>query len=168
MSSRLPPPPANLRPAGHVTKAFVSDTAPSFVRPQRRHGRRALGIRYEKAVQDYLEVRYGQSYIRSPWLHFANDKDVWHWCQPDGVLLQHERRRFTIIEVKYQHTSDAWWQVEKLYRPVLEFLFPGWECARCEVVKWFDGTIAFPEQTKLCEEIGAVPFGFFGVHIYKP
>lgn len=75
------------------------------------------------------------------------------------------------MEIKYQHTSDAWWQVEHLYLPVLRWAFPPdlWSFARVEVVKWYDPAVAFPERVSLIPHVDKA-FGAPGwpVHILKP
>ena len=74
------------------------------------------------------------------------------------------------MEIKYQHTSDAWWQVMKLYYPVLRNVFPEdlWYYRMCEVVKWFDPAIRFPTETRLTPDPAELHDGDFGVHIWKP
>lgn len=161
-------PPSSFTPAGEVYEAEVSQVPPPFVRQTRRTGRRGAGIRYEKSVQEYLLNRYGQAYIPSPWLRFRSDNG-WRWCQPDGLILQPAEARIIVVEVKYQHTSDAWWQVERLYKPVLRKLFNDeWKFDACEVVKWYDGTVPYPCRVMLCEDVSRVPPEAFGVHIYRP
>lgn len=107
-------------------------------------------------------------YLPSPWLRFFAD-GKWRWCQPDGVLFVPGAGRIVIVEIKYQHTPDAWWQVRHLYQPVLEHIFPPslWEYEVCEVVKWFDPHVAFPERVVLANEVDMLHKDF-KVHIWKP
>lgn len=162
----LPPAPNNFTPAIGVLHAEFS-TAPAL-RKKRYTGRRLQGIRYECAVHEHLLFRYGARYLPSPWLKFFAD-GRWRWCQPDGLLFDFVRGRITIVEVKYQHTSDAWWQVRHLYQPVLEHMLPNilWTYEVCEVVKWFDPAVAFPERTVLAGEVD-MRHKDFKVHIWKP
>lgn len=127
-------------------------------------------MRYERLVQNYLSEVFREEYIASPWLHFlAEGSSKWRWCQPDGLLIDIERGIITCVEVKYAHTPNAWWQVRQLYLPVLERIFPKtlWELQVCEVVKWFDSAVEFPEPLKLVASIG-VPSSKFKVHICRP
>lgn len=74
------------------------------------------------------------------------------------------------MEIKLQHTPNAWWQLEMLYLPVLSAIFPSgdWEYALVEVVKWFDPSVSFPVTfQKLPDPLFAEP-GRFGVHICTP
>lgn len=121
-------------------------------------------------MQDFLLAAFPQSYVPSPWLHFRSESsEKWRWCQPDGLLVDIERGIITCVEVKYSHTENAWWQVRKLYLPVLEKLFPPalWRLQACEVVKWYDSAVVFPEPVELAAEIGK-PSDRFKVHICRP
>lgn len=162
----LSPPSAAFRPAGKVLSAHLC--LPPVLRRKRYTGRRLEGIRYERKVHEYLSSLYGDRYIASPWLRFYTG-GAWRWCQPDGLLLDPARGRLTIVEVKYQHTSDAWWQIRKLYQPVLEAIFPPalWAYDACEVVKWFDPATIFPEKTVLAQEV-SMAHPSFKVHIWRP
>jgi hypothetical protein len=140
------------------------------VRNVRRTGRRAAGIRYEQRVQDHFTELFDGFYVPGPWFCFgeagrANPR----WCQPDGLLFQPRHQLITILEIKYQHTPDAWWQLKTLYYPILAVAFPPnlWRFAFCEVVKWHDPAVAFPEPYRLTPSPAALSPGAFGVHIIK-
>lgn len=125
-------------------------------------------MRYEKKVQEFLGQLYGDRYLANPWLKFFSD-GRWRWCQPDGLLLDPRKGRITIVEVKYQHTPDAWWQVRQLYQPVLEAMFPAklWAFDACEVVRWYEPWTVFPERVVLAQEVDMQHLAF-KVHIWKP
>jgi len=146
------PPPANFHPALHILHAEFSD--PPMLKKCRYTGRRLQGIRYEHAVHEYLGFRYGNFYLPSPWLKFFAE-GKWRWCQPDGLLFRPDAGRIIIVECKYQHTADAWWQVRHLYQPVLEHMLPRtlWTYEVCEVVKWYDPAVVFPERVVLAGEV---------------
>lgn len=160
------PPPVQFRAAGDVLAARIA-SIPPFVRKQKYTGRRLDGIKYEKKVQAHLSLT-DENYIPGFWLHFLS-AGQWKWCQPDGIRFDLDSGRITVVEVKYRHTSDAWWQTKKLYYPVLRAIFPEslWSFDFCEVVKWFDPSIKFPEEIRLTDD----PFrksDKFKVHIWKP
>jgi len=162
--------PSAFHPAGRVVAARVSATPPPFIRTRRYRGRRADGVRYERLVQAHLLGEYPQTYVAGPWLHFRSESsDKWRWCQPDGLLIDVERGIITCVEVKYSHTANAWWQTRELYLPVLAHLFPIplWRLQVCEVVKWYDPSVVFPEQVELAAEVGR-PSEKFKVHICRP
>jgi hypothetical protein len=164
------PPPARFKPAGHVFEAHVSFEKPAFDKEVRRRGRRALGVKYEKQAQEYLQLHLGEKYVPSPWLRYRNDRG-WNWCQPDGLILDVAQLRVVVIEIKYSHTANAWWQVEQLYKPVLRALFKEqgqWRFDACEVVRWYDPLVAFPTNICMCADVAKVPPAEFGLHIYRP
>jgi len=122
-------------------------------------------------VQTWLERNLGMGYIASPWLRFRlRDTGLrQHWCQPDGLLLDPWTGQLTIVEIKYQHCADAWFQMNRLYAPVLRMIFPerDWRFATCEIVKWFDCAIQVPEPPKLRDSPLRVKPGEFAVFICK-
>lgn len=143
-------------------------SSPPTFRRRRYTGRRLQGVRYERAAHEHLENLYGDWYLASPWLRFLSD-GRWRWCQPDALLFKPLEGKITIIECKYQHTSDAWWQVRHLYQPVLEHIFPAklWTYEACEVVKWYDPAVPFPERTVMANEVD-MAHSAFKIHIWKP
>lgn len=160
-----PPAPASFQPAGRVLSASLS--LPPALRKRKYTGRRLQGVRYERRVHEYLASLYGDGYVASPWLKFFAE-GRWRWCQPDGLVLAPATGRITVVEVKYQHTSDAWWQLRHLYLPVLAQIFPPalWRFDVCEVVKWYDPAVVFPERVVLAHE-PALDNSAFKIHIYR-
>lgn len=141
------------------------------MRPQKRRGRRRAGERYELKVQSELSLQYDWNYVPSPWFYFLEaGGDRPRWCQPDGLLIQPLHATITIVEVKLQHTSDAWWQIKQLYLPVVAAAFPPdlWTYNFCEVVKWHDPAVSFPEPYRLVPDVLALGEGQFGCHILNP
>ena len=166
------PPPERFTPAENVAWAKWAKAAPPFAaKRQRRTGRRAQGVRYERKVHEYLSVVFPDSYVSSPWIYFMErEGSRARWCQPDGLIIDLEQGLITIVEVKYQHTSDAWWQLEMLYKPVLRAMFPKslWNIQLVEVVKWYDASTLFPVRCALLESPDEVLKAEVGVHIWKP
>jgi len=156
---------------GPIERVRLSLTPPPFISNKRRYGRRAEGIRYEGKVHGYLDGLHEGCYVSSPWFVFTEvGVERERWCQPDALLFDIPNGRITIVECKLQHTADAWWQLKWLYLPVISRAFPNdkWEYALCEVVKWFDPAVAFPEKVKLRKNVKDTVPGELGVHIWKP
>ena len=58
------------------------------------------------------------------------------WCQPDIIILPNRNRKFLlVIECKLKATRKAWVQLNYLYRPILERLYPQIEVRLVQVVK---------------------------------
>lgn len=130
-------------------------------------GRRArLGIRYENKVHTRLEEIYGLDYWASQWFAYSIADDV-RYCQPDGLLYLREKNLFVIVEIKYSHCTEAYWQLENLYVPVMK----KWmeqsrlNIATAEVVKWYDPAVAYPRKPSLVESLGDCRTDKFSVHI---
>lgn len=146
-------------------------TQPDFAERRTVRGRKAVGVRYERSVQEELLARHPH-YVPSPWFRYRTECSAEHrWCQPDGLHIDPLRGRITIIEVKYQHTDAAWKQLWEVYAPVVSFLFPAslWTVSCVEIVKWYDGAVSFPGRTVLLHD----PFMRFdraatGVYIFNP
>lgn len=115
-----------------------------------------------------LFLRYGERHFRGPWLYFY-DNGKPRWCQPDALLIDVETGKIVVIEVKYQHTPDAWWQLYHLYLPVLRVIFPQsmWSLSVCEVVKWYDPATWFPCHVAMTPDPAMVRLNEFGVHIWR-
>lgn len=163
-----PQPPLGFRPAGLVAKAWMAD--PPALRKKRYTGSRLLGVKYEAKVQEDLLARHEGDYIANPWLCFQNEgSPALRWCQPDGLLFNWREGHLTLVEIKYQHTALAWWQLRHLYFPVLLKVFPQklWEYSFCEITKWYDPQILFPVEVSLARD-PAARCAEFKVHIWKP
>lgn len=163
-------PPKGFSPAQKVQWAAILTEAPGFVRNIPRRGAKRRGINYEKKVQEILRNRYGERYLPNPWILFSEgDAFKPRYCQPDGLLFDFYRGKITIVEVKYNHCELAWWQLHKLYLPVVSKLFgPYWEYPCCEVVKWFDPATKIPEAIQMQKDIEFTQPGQWGVNILNP
>jgi len=165
------PAPRKFKPAGEIVWAEFCGPPPFLRENRKRKGKRAEGIRYEKKAQVYLGGELEEGYTGSPWLRFRSvESKRPRYCQPDGILFDIEGGRITIFEIKLQHTVDAWWQLEHLYMPVVQFLFPAklWTLSVCELVKWYDPATAFPVKPKLMRDLRGARPEAFSVHIWKP
>lgn len=109
---------------------------------------------------------FGLEYIPSQWFEYF-DGERTRYCQPDAILLRPEERAIILVEVKYSHTPDAFWQLEHLYVPVLRAFIgkADWKILTCEVVKWFDPSTQFPVRPVLRESLEDIKPGEFAVHI---
>ena len=169
----ISPPPPNFTEAGSVQWAKLSLSPPDFLRaaPRKQRGRKLLGIRYEDLVQKHFCSEF-PLYSPAPWLRFRGSSGI-KWCQPDGLLFNFAEGVITIVEIKMTHTSDSWWQMRKLYQPVLAAIYPQtlWQFRTLEVVRWYDFCTAYPEPTRLLGnplDSHHLPLGMTGIHIYKP
>lgn len=155
-------------PKGHVWDVKMQMEPPPFVREQRLRGRRGQGLAYEAKVHEEFLRRY-HGYLPSPWFSFKDDAGYRKWCQTDGLLVDPFHGKITIIEIKYQHTAQAYDQLFHLYTPVLRARFAGiYDIACCEVVKWFDCATLCPVNPTLCDDPQHARENVFNVHIWRP
>jgi len=71
-----------------------------------------------------------------------------------------------IFEIKLQHMPEAWWQLRKLYQPVVEEYYKPRAISVVEVCRSFDPAIPLPEDIELIDDIQgfiAAAAGNFGV-----
>ena len=170
MSIRSCPAPLNFSPVGDLAWVKPLPYKPSFIKRRKPKGRKAQGVRYEKRAHEHFNELFGDRYINSQWFQFKEPDTKARYCEIDGLLIRPKQGTIIILEMKYNHTSDAWWQTRRLYEPIIKFLFPEqlWEVAICEVVKWFDPATKFPEDLQMVKDIRDVQTGKFGLHIWKP
>ena len=164
-----------LYPVREATERYREKVTPDWVKLLRkppfrlspaRTARGKLGVRYERKVHARLEQSYGLEYFPSPWFAYHYRGKI-RYCQPDAILALDPRRTLLIVEVKYSHTSDAYWQLENVYLPVLRTFLgaSSWSLATVEICKWFDATIQFPCPVALCEDLTQARTHSFNVHI---
>lgn len=96
-----------------------------------------LGLAYELKVQDVLREIYADKFFCSVPFLFEDRKGL-HRCIPDGVLRINDVS-VVIIEIKLRHSERAWWQLERLYTPVLRsMLGPHARIFRAEICRSYD------------------------------
>lgn len=156
-----------------VLHAGILLGVPSFVKARRKQGRKGLGLRYEEKVQGHLKDEY-PNYVASPWFQYRlrDAPNRINYAQPDGLLIDVMRGLVTIIEVKYSHTVDAYYQLYDKYLPLVEHFFRVegnrlWSFAVVEVVRWYDCATAYPCSVVLREHVHTVRPGEFAVHICR-
>lgn len=158
------------RIASEVQDACILLGTPTFVRKPATKGRKAVGVRYENRVQDALQRRH-KNYIRSPWLQYglSSQPGRTYYAQPDGLLVDLASGVITIVEIKYTHTPDAYFQLIDQYSPIVTDFFGKelWKFATIEVCRWYDAAIVFPTECKIRDSIASCRPGEFAVSIMR-
>lgn len=149
------------------------DGIPNFVSAHRARGRKGMGLRFERKVHDHFHAIYGHLYVPSMWFSYRRRSSprITNFAQPDAFLLDFHTGLVTIIEVKYNHTADAYFQLYDKYMPLLDKWLNGeklWKFSVCEVVYWYDKFVDFPCTVSLRDDVKKVRPGEFGVHICRP
>ena len=115
--------------------AKALDERPGFISSPRIRGIQRAGLIYENRIANYMKALYGDKVLHGQWYHFE-DKRGLGWCHPDIIILPNRSRKFLlVIECKLKATKKAWVQLNYLYRPILERLYPQVEIRLVQVVK---------------------------------
>lgn len=137
-------PPAYFRPAINPHNVRQIDYRPHGKRP---NAAQKVGLRYEAEFHKFARAMSLGKYttFEHHQLSFQDDTG-WRACRPDGVLMV--GGTLYIFEVKIRHTTDAWWQLHHLYKPVLQIVFPKLPIVCIEVCRSFDPMVDFPGTTR--------------------
>lgn len=145
-SAVMPPPPKFLPPRGKISRV-----APRWRAYQRQKGSSSAteaGLRFESQLVVALHTKFPTVEFQ-PEFRYIDDGGP-RICFPDAVLRLPDRT--VVFEVKLSHTADSWWQLERLYRPVLL----AWSLVPVqvvEIVKSYDAAIQFPARVHLVSDI---------------
>jgi hypothetical protein len=151
--------PRRFRPAHAVRHAeFMLDPPLGLESAQRHSPAQKRGLRYQEQVLETLDgLGAFKLFVPSPWIEFQ-DYHGRRICQPDGLGF-HETAHgpvATVFEIKLSHTIMAYWQLRRLYEPVVRHMFPEYEVRVCEVTRTFDPALPWPEDIALCLELDSV------------
>lgn len=161
-------PQAGLYPRVRPRSVSLQSEGPFIPRKGEATAAQAAGNRHERRMHYYLEKKFPRDYLASPWITYTTSfAGGWKWCQPDGLLFMWDKGLIIVVEGKIKHTEKSYWQTENLYVPVVSVLFPLWEYAVCEVVRWYDPSVRFPVQPKIVEGITDCRPGDFNVFIMR-
>jgi hypothetical protein len=132
----------------------------------RSRGAKAAGLRYDRRAAGHFEMDEG--FLGHPWIRFGTRTAGLRWAQPDGLFIDFRIGRITILEFKLKHTTDAWWQLRRLYEPLIRYIFgeTQWHFAVCEVVRWYDPAIRVPEQVTFIDDPRRLFANAYGIHIF--
>lgn len=106
------------------------------------------GRRYEKKALGHLASVLGRGFDPSRWFKFYDGTKL-RFCQVDGLLRVGED--VVIFEVKIGFTADAWWQLRRLYEPVVRVALNPKRVDLVVVCRSFDPAVAFPEPYEKTE-----------------
>lgn len=141
-------PPVRLRLAHGVDRA-VAIECPFTRREAKRSEAQKVGLRYERKVKAVLSKRFGKLALEGQWFKY-HDNSGWSVCQTDVTILFPDIQHIAIIEIKARHCADAWWQLKRLYDPVVRCAFRPRSVSLFEITRSFDGAVTWPEP---CEAI---------------
>lgn len=156
-----------------INVELIEGTPPFVTKKRRRaRGRKGVGLRYERRAQEYLQEEFGFEYVPSPWFRYSLRRTprAVNYAQPDGLLIEANRGTITIVEIKYSHCAESYFQLMDKYLPLAQAFFGEelWKFSLVEVVRWYDRDVQYPTQVRMREHIEDCKPTEIGVHIYKP
>lgn len=161
-------PPAKLYlPSGPILSAWKTEN-PYGGKRSRHSGAQKAGLAYQKRVGRFLPSPSGQWVVSSgPWFAYTCSDNKRHYCQPDFLLVDEANSTIVVVEVKIRWTDAAWWQVNKLYLPVLQRVSPHMSLLSVVICRSYDPAIQAPEPITLCSDLMDIKPGRFNVLVYK-
>jgi hypothetical protein len=166
----ITPPLHSTRIAGQVQQAELLEFKLKHPN-QRRSAAQSLGLRYEKKALVHLLQELDENVSFHPAFKFqsANAKFP-QYAIPDALYLSKDNV-LTIFEIKLKHTADAWYQLKRLYLPIVEKAYPGFagRINLCEVCANFDTSIRLPsiEMVDNLQQWTAAHRAAFGVYLWS-
>ncbi len=127
------------------------------------------GVRYEEKAQDHLREVF-PFILNSPVVNFIDDSGF-RTCIPDALLVYPPLGRTVIFEIKIQHMPESWWQLKRLYEPVMKAMYPSYDIQVVEVCRSVDASMPFPCKIELIDDLerfARFSPASFGVYHWKP
>lgn len=123
-------------------------TVRTIIEPQfaKTHGAPAgvkgKGLRFEAQVCSSFDTILPDHWVGIPGLWFQfEDATGERFAQADWIGINTRDMYICIVEVKLSRVPQAWWQLNKLYKPLVEAVFKDWDVAMVEVVSKFNNVV---------------------------
>lgn len=104
---------------------------------------RRAGQNFQLQVGKRLANVFPFALTLEPWIDYEDDQGRGR-CSPDFVL-DFMTGPIIVGEVKHTHSEQAWWQLRKLYEPLIRIIAVGREVAVLEVAK-YASPVRLPEE----------------------
>jgi len=122
-------------------------------------GAKRRGLLYQQHVVERLEDWCKDEWvpIAGPWFEFV-DFSGHRYAQADWLGFNYAKGLICLAEVKLTRVPDAWWQLNRLYAPLVKKLFPDFELARLEISTNLLNVMV-PEDVKVIHKLDDVRDG---------
>lgn len=166
-----PPPSSHYIPASAIESAWQASENPFHGKRSRHSGAQKAGLAYQKRIVallgEELCAARGWRTLPGPWYCYRTADDRLRYCQPDLLLLNDEEHKGIIVEIKVRWTSDAWWQLRRLYLPVLQCAMQGWSFLPLTICRSYDPAICIEERVALVDHPLALTNNHFNVLVMR-
>jgi hypothetical protein len=149
MTLQLTPPVHAKREAGDVQRAELLEFKLKHPNAaKRRSYAQQLGLRYERKVLVHLLETLDKNVIFQPAFRFRSAGTAFdQFAIPDALYLS-PSNVLTIFEIKLRHTADAWYQLKRLYLPIIQKAYPAIDRINLvEICANYDNSIKLPSTT---------------------
>lgn len=159
-------PPRGFTPVSAPSRVEMTSN-PYIRRNSRSSSAQKAGLAYEKKAKEWLKLRDPEGLILGQWFKFFDGKV--RYCQPDALIFSKEG--LTIVEMKIRFSDLAWWQLTRLYLPVMRKYF-GTAVANIRLIcmtKSYDPAVVVPTRPVLIDDFntGWVEPGYLHeVHVF--
>ena len=130
------------------------------------------GLRYEAQAREHLEALVPSWDFGIWWTYVDQRTGRDRLCQVDAFRVDFFQKLVNVVEIKKRHTSDSWWQLRKLYEPVLRSVYPApYQFNVVEMCESFDPDIRLSEPIFFVDDLvkwTAAPAPGFGVYRWRP
>lgn len=140
-------PPPSFRSLHSVPEILRYQPQP-YCRAQGQTTAHKVGLRYEAQVHDWLGDTFGY-YDPTPLIEFR-DNGEYRRAIPDAVLV---KDHVVVFEIKHQHVPEAFWQLRRLYAPLLREYFSSRLVSCVEICRTYDPATPFPVPVVLIDDI---------------
>lgn len=99
------------------------------------------GLRYEKKVLSHLLKTFGNRLVAGPLFTFNSGKRAY----PDALIFSETWDAVCVVECKYGHRGDAWFQLNHFYLPIVRKALPWFRVCQLEICAAYDPGQRLPQ-----------------------
>jgi len=142
---------------------------PAFAKAKRTKGPKRAGLIYQTAASEHLLSLFPSNSTFGQWFRYRlKDAPRDYYCQIDAHLVDYDKKKIVVIEIKLRHCVDAYYQLFELYLPILRKYYGEEFTYSCvELVSSFDKNAVMPQTPRLCKNIADSHPKDFSVHIWS-
>lgn len=156
-------------PQGEIRYAHRSSQIPYAGQRGRSSAVQKAGLAYQKKADAYCSSPSDQwRVVSGPWFCFGDDSLRPHYCQPDLLLDDASEEVCVVVEVKLAFSELAWWQLRRLYEPVLSTALPTRRLLVLALCRSYDPSTRCPEPVHLCKDLMDAQPEVFNVLVWRP
>lgn len=124
------------------------------------------GLKYQTRVINRLKGEEGL--VPGPWFCYVDASTKRRYCQPDFILQREGEALVLIGEIKRVFHPDSWWQLERIYSPVVRIALPFATSFICICVcRSFDPAVRLPAVPHLIRTLEEAQEGEFNILVER-